>query len=75
MLSLMSKWGLLIVIAYRYLLEFGTVGYYLGYNALQDFFPSDSMRPNPECSNSWCVKRQEEYKVRFRCLVLLCVTN
>ena len=54
----------------RYLLEFGTVGYYLGYNALKDFFPSDSMFPNPECDNSFCVKRQHEYKVLSPSLLL-----
>jgi len=54
--------GLLVQNALKYLLGFGQVGYYLGYNALQDFFPSDSMRPNPECSSSWCVKRQGEYQ-------------
>lgn len=47
----------------RYLLDFGVVGNYLGYNALKDFFPADAMRPNPECDNSFCVKRQHEYKV------------
>lgn len=54
--------GLLVQNALKYLLEFGTTGYYLGYNALQDFFPSDSMKPNPECDNSFCVRRQHEYK-------------
>jgi len=54
--------GLLVQNALKYLLEFGTVGYYLGYNALKDFFPSDSMKPNPECDNSFCVRRQHEYK-------------
>jgi len=58
--------GLLVQNALKYLLEFGSVGYYLGYNALQDFFPSDSMRPNPECDNSFCVKRQHEYKEYLR---------
>ncbi|TMW57210.1 hypothetical protein Poli38472_003135 [Pythium oligandrum] len=42
----------------KYLLSFGQVSYYLGYSAMKDFFPSDVMRPNPECSNSHCRKQQ-----------------
>ncbi|KAG7382497.1 Ubiquitin-like modifier-activating enzyme 5 [Phytophthora pseudosyringae] len=42
----------------KYLLGFGQVSYYLGYSAMKDFFPSDVMRPNPECSNAECRKQQ-----------------
>ncbi|GLD96293.1 hypothetical protein PINS_up004976 [Pythium insidiosum] len=42
----------------KYLLGFGQVSYYLGYSAMKDFFPSDVMRPNPECSNAHCRKQQ-----------------
>ncbi|KUF98639.1 hypothetical protein AM588_10010492 [Phytophthora nicotianae] len=42
----------------KYLLGFGQVSYYLGYSAMKDFFPSDVMRPNPECSNAQCRKQQ-----------------
>ncbi|KAI9905441.1 hypothetical protein PsorP6_013930 [Peronosclerospora sorghi] len=42
----------------KYLLAFGHVSYYLGYSAMTDFFPSDVMRPNPECSNAACRKQQ-----------------
>lgn len=42
----------------KYLLGFGQVSYYLGYSAMKDFFPSDVMRPNPECMNSHCRKQQ-----------------
>ncbi|CAH0516163.1 unnamed protein product [Peronospora belbahrii] len=42
----------------KYLLGFGQVSYYLGYSAMTDFFPSDVMRPNPECSNVQCRKQQ-----------------
>ncbi|CEG49181.1 ubiquitin-like modifier-activating enzyme 5 [Plasmopara halstedii] len=42
----------------KYLLHFGQVSYYLGYSAMKDFFPSDIMRPNPECSNAHCRKQQ-----------------
>jgi len=56
--------GFLIQNALKKLLGFGSVSYYLGYNAMQDFFPRDKMRPNPECSNHWCRKRQLEYQER-----------
>ena len=43
----------------RYLLGFGQVSNYLGYNALSDFFPSMPLAPNPECDSEWCRKRQK----------------
>lgn len=46
----------------RYLLQFGEVSYYLGYNAMKNFFPSYRMNPNLECTSSWCQKRREEYE-------------
>eukprot|EP01117_Protostelium_nocturnum_P012507 TRINITY_DN4610_c0_g2_i3.p2 TRINITY_DN4610_c0_g2~~TRINITY_DN4610_c0_g2_i3.p2 ORF type:complete len:410 (+),score=110.52 TRINITY_DN4610_c0_g2_i3:141-1370(+) len=54
--------GLLVQNALKYLLTFGSVSFYLGYNAMVDFFPRDTLRPNPECSNQWCCKRQVEYQ-------------
>jgi len=48
---------------YRFLLNFGTVSFYLGYNAMQDFFPTMSMKPNPQCDDRNCRKQQKEYKV------------
>lgn len=50
--------------SFRYLLRFGKVSYYLGYNALEDFFPTMIVRPNPQCSDSWCKKRQAEYNAK-----------
>ena len=47
----------------RFLLGFGVVTHYVGYNALKDYFPSMVMKPNPMCQNSYCMKRQEEYQV------------
>lgn len=49
----------------RYLLEFGKVSDYVGYNAMEDFFPSYSMKPNPQCDNSECVKKQAIYQVQL----------
>eukprot|EP01012_Entosiphon_sulcatum_P039924 TRINITY_DN5344_c0_g1_i1.p2 TRINITY_DN5344_c0_g1~~TRINITY_DN5344_c0_g1_i1.p2 ORF type:complete len:381 (-),score=79.48 TRINITY_DN5344_c0_g1_i1:65-1207(-) len=44
----------------KYLLKFGAVTDYLGYDALQDHFPTLPLRPNPDCTNAWCVRRQRE---------------
>ncbi|KAK2526218.1 Uba5 [Columba livia] len=54
--------GILVQNVLKYLLNFGTVSYYLGYNAMQDFFPTMSMKPNPQCSDQNCRKQQENYK-------------
>lgn len=54
--------GLLVQNALKYLLQFGSVTRYLGYNALEDFFPTLAMKPNPNCDDSFCVKRQQEFK-------------
>ncbi|KAJ8490916.1 hypothetical protein OPV22_012637 [Ensete ventricosum] len=53
--------GLLVQNALKYLLKFGHVSPYLGYNSLKDFFPTMEMRPNPQCSNNACIERQKEY--------------
>lgn len=55
--------GLLVQNTLKYLLKFGQVSPYLGYNALKDYFPTMQMKPNPQCSNAACLKRQEEYKL------------
>lgn len=54
--------GILVQNVLKYLLKFGTVSYYLGYNAMQDFFPTMAMKANPQCSDSYCRRQQEEYK-------------
>ncbi len=46
----------------RYLLGFGRVSQYVGYNAMDDFFPTMAMKPNPQCSSSHCRLRQEEHR-------------
>ncbi|XP_034562007.1 ubiquitin-like modifier-activating enzyme 5 [Notolabrus celidotus] len=56
--------GLLVQNVLKYLLKFGTVSYYLGYNAMQDFFPSMAMKANPQCNDRYCRRQQEEYKKR-----------
>ncbi|XP_077158639.1 ubiquitin-like modifier-activating enzyme 5 isoform X2 [Paroedura picta] len=54
--------GLLVQNVLKYLLHFGSVSFYLGYNAMQDFFPTMAMKPNPQCDDRNCRKQQEEYK-------------
>lgn len=50
--------GLLVQNTLKYLLGFGNVSDYLGYNALDDFFPRISLKPNATCTDSWCLKQQ-----------------
>uniref|UniRef100_A0AAY4DIF8 Ubiquitin-like modifier-activating enzyme 5 n=1 Tax=Denticeps clupeoides TaxID=299321 RepID=A0AAY4DIF8_9TELE len=56
--------GILVQNVLKYLLRFGTVSHYLGYNAMQDFFPTMSMKANPQCDDKFCRQQQEEYKKR-----------
>lgn len=56
--------GMLVQNTLKYLLNFGTVSNYLGYNALIDFFPKMDLRPNPQCEESWCRKRQVEFQAK-----------
>lgn len=52
----------------KYLLDFGTVSEYVGYDAMNDFFPSIAMKPNITCRNSLCVKRQHEFIAKEKAL-------
>ncbi|KYF46153.1 ThiF family protein [Toxoplasma gondii TgCatPRC2] len=52
--------GLLVQNALKYLLCFGQTTPFLAYNSLDDFFPSFTMQPNPQCADAWCRKRQAE---------------
>ncbi|GAB1606898.1 ubiquitin-like modifier-activating enzyme 5 isoform X1 [Argonauta hians] len=54
--------GFLVQNTLKYLLKFGTVSPYLGYNALEDFFPTMTMKPNPQCDDRFCIQQQEEFK-------------
>jgi ubiquitin-like modifier-activating enzyme 5 len=46
--------ALLAQTALKYVLKFGAVAPYIGYNALSDFFPQWPMRPNPSCDDAHC---------------------
>lgn len=56
--------GFLVQNTLKYLLNFGEVSYYLGYNAMQDFFPKMILRPNPNCDDRYCRERQQEYALK-----------
>jgi ubiquitin-like modifier-activating enzyme 5 len=52
----------------RHLLGFGETSYYLGYNAMKDYFPKYQIKPNEQCTSGWCCKRQSEYQVTIVCI-------
>jgi len=58
--------GFLVQNALKYLLNFGQVSDYLGYNALEDFFPKMTLKPNENCDDNQCIKRQSDYKVYLK---------
>lgn len=56
--------GFLSQNALKYLLNFGTVSEYVGYDAMRDQFPCITIKANPECTNKVCLERQAEYAAR-----------
>lgn len=56
--------GFLVQNSLKYLLDFGEVSDYLGYNALCDFFPRMSLRPNTQCTDTHCIARQKEFQIK-----------
>ncbi|XP_011632479.1 ubiquitin-like modifier-activating enzyme 5 [Pogonomyrmex barbatus] len=56
--------GFLVQNALKFLLKFGQVSHYLGYNAMEDFFPAMTLKPNPNCDDIYCKQRQKEYLAR-----------
>lgn len=53
--------GMLVQNTLKYLLNFGEVSDYLGYNAMNDFFPKMSLKPNPQCDDRHCLARQKDF--------------
>merc|ERR1719342_111897 len=51
--------GFLVQNTLKYLLKFGQVSHYLGYNAMLDYFPTLSMKPNEQCDEYQCLKLQK----------------
>lgn len=58
--------GFLVQNTLKYLLKFGTVTYYLGYNAMKDFFPTMTLKPNPNCDDRFCMKQQAVYQEKLK---------
>ena len=56
--------GFLVQNVLKYLLHFGTVSNYLGYNAMDDFFPKMSMKPNPDCDDYHCLSQQKAFTAK-----------
>lgn len=56
--------GFLVQNTLKYLLQFGQVTNYLGYSALTDFFPTMTLKPNPNCEDSYCRLRQKEFALK-----------
>ncbi|CAG9828435.1 unnamed protein product [Diabrotica balteata] len=56
--------GFLVQNTLKYLLQFGQVTNYLGYSALTDFFPTMSLKPNPNCEDSHCRSRQRDFALK-----------
>lgn len=56
--------GLLVQNTLKYLLDFGKISHYLGYNAMEDFFPTMNLKPNKNCGDKFCRSRQSEFKAK-----------
>lgn len=56
--------GMLVQNTLKYLLNFGEVSNYLGYNALIDFFPRMVLRPNTQCDDR-CKRVEFKFKFKF----------
>merc|ERR1719167_1347035 len=51
--------GFLVQNTLKYLLNFGEASDYLGYNAMNDFFPRMTMKPNKDCDEFHCRDKQK----------------
>ncbi|GIL75655.1 hypothetical protein Vretifemale_5384, partial [Volvox reticuliferus] len=56
--------GLLVQAALKYMLDFGSVSGYLGYNSLKDHFPTMEIKPSEACVNTLCRQLQREEEAR-----------
>ncbi|CAF3810700.1 unnamed protein product [Rotaria sp. Silwood1] len=55
--------GFLVQNTLKYLLKFGRISNYIGYNALDDHFLILTLKPNEDCDDSYCRKRQLEHQL------------
>lgn len=58
--------GMLVQNTLKQLLKFGQPSYYLGYNAMSNFFPQSMMRCASNCINSHCRKLQKKYAGKWK---------
>uniref|UniRef100_A0A1A9Z631 Ubiquitin-like modifier-activating enzyme 5 n=1 Tax=Glossina pallidipes TaxID=7398 RepID=A0A1A9Z631_GLOPL len=56
--------GMLVQNTLKYLLNFGQVSDFLGYNASNDYFPKMTLKPNTDCDDSHCQAKQREYQAK-----------
>jgi ubiquitin-like modifier-activating enzyme 5 len=54
--------GFMVQNTLKYLLGFGKTSHFLAYNAFVDFFPSDPLFPNPQCTDPMCLTRQMNFE-------------
>ncbi|KAI8124268.1 hypothetical protein FF38_02697 [Lucilia cuprina] len=62
--------GMLVQNTLKYLLNFGEVSDYLGYNAMNDFFPKMTLKPNTQCDDRHCQARQKEFQAKPKAAVV-----
>lgn len=67
--------GMLVQNTLKYLLGFGEVSNYLGYNALIDFFPKMTLKPNESCTDAYCRQRQIEFRSKPKVAQILQETS
>lgn len=56
--------GILVQNSLKFMLGFGQVSPYVGYNSMLDYFPQMVLRPNPNCDDRRCIKQQAEFAKR-----------
>lgn len=61
--------GMLVQNTLKYLLNFGEVSDYLGYNAMNDFFPKMTLKPNTQCDDRHCLARQKDFQAKPKAVV------
>ncbi|KAG5482903.1 hypothetical protein LSCM1_06939 [Leishmania martiniquensis] len=60
--------GFLAQSTLKYLLHFGEVSEYVGYDAMRDHFPRVELKANPECRNALCGERQAAYAAKVKAM-------
>lgn len=58
--------GLLAQNTLKYLLGFGQISYYLGFNSLTNHFPTGILLPCKDCANPDCVSLQKHYAGKWK---------